>query len=453
MSKRTVAIAGIAAVVTMLCVPKAQAQDADVDPYGAGATATALLLRLLDQELTFASTAAAVGSEPEAAADGQAAAIPPLFESPGAPVASTGALVASEDCELDEALPEPVDLLAATIACVETRAEVADGSPEGTSASSELVVDIISAALVGELTDAVLRPLLEELLAGLDTILAELDEILGEVPAVDTLIDLVLADLENGGTVANIEVAPTSSHATDVESRAESQGAVITLLPDLLLDGGALPLAVITVGDAFSSAAYDPATDEVALDGQAAFVDVDLTGLAIVLDQLVTGIDAALGGLPLPPEISDALAGLLGDLDDLLSGADEQVEELVNVSVDELACPASPLAVLLCFQAGGVTELDAAGLQANGFAFGDGTRGIEAEVLGLSVLDDTISLGIGQTAAGANAELDAPAPPPADPTDQALPRTGGDPSTLLALGLFAAAVAGIAMIRRTGTIS
>ena len=451
MFKRTVAMAGTAAVVATLCVPSAQAQDAEVDPYGAGATATALLLRLLDQELTFSSTAAAVGSEPEAAADAQAAAIPPLFESPGAPVASTGALVTDQDCALDEELPEPVNLLGATIACVETTAEASDGSPEGTATSSELFVDITSAELVGELTDSVLRPLLEELLAGLDTILAELDEILGEVPAVDTLIDLVLADLENGGTVANIEVAPTSSHATDVESRAESQGAVITLLPDLLLEGGALPLAVITVGNAFSSAVYDPATDAVALDGQAAFLDVDLTGLEIVLDQLVAGIDAGLDGLPLPPEVSDALAGLLGDLDALLRGADEQVEALVNVTVDQLACPASPLAVLLCFQAGAVGELDAKGLEANGFAFGDGTRGIGAEVLGLSVLDDTIAIGIGQTAAGANGEPAASAPP-VDPTDQSLPRTGGGPSPLLALGLFGAAVAGLATLRRTRAI-
>jgi hypothetical protein len=453
MIKRTVALLASAAVilVTLWSAPPAQAQDPDVDAYGAGATATALFLSLLDQDLTFSSTSAAVGSEPEAKADGQAVATP-LFSTPGAPVSSTGALVEGEDCSLDEALPPPLDLLALEISCVRTSAEVADGSPTGTSASEEIFLDIISAEAVAMLSDAALRPILEQLLAGLEPLLEQLEAVPGFaalVPSLDALIGLVLADLENGGTVASVSVAPTSSEATDIESRAESQGAVVDLLPGLLPGVGSM--AQVIVGDSFASASYDPGTDEVTLDGQAAFLDVDLTGLELILGALLEQVIPALTA-EFPEELSELVEGLLADVAELLLGLDDEIEAIVNVTVDQLACPDSPLAAILCFEAGGVHELDAAGLEARGFTYGEGTRGIEAEVLGLSVLDDTIALGIGQTAAAANGELaDEPTAPPTEDTPQPMPRTGGGPSAPLALGLFAAAVVGLAVVRRTRT--
>jgi LPXTG-motif cell wall-anchored protein len=123
--------------------------------------------------------------------------------------------------------------------------------------------------------------------------------------------------------------------------------------------------------------------------------------------------------------------------------------------VEELACPDSPLAALLCFSAGGVNELDAAGLEGYGFTYGEGTRGIEAEILGLSVLDGVLELGIGQAAAGANGVVAAapPVPTTAPPaTDAPLPRTGVEDATPLALALGAAAALGLTIVRRTRTV-
>lgn len=450
MLKRSMAILAVGAVTALFVVPPAAAQEADYESYGAGASAAALFISLADQELTFSGTSAAVGMTDEgtiAAADGQAVTTP-LFSTPGAPVESSGAVVTGQDCVVSEDLPAPIDLAGLDIACVNTSAGVVDGSPEGSSTSDEIVLEVLDSELVDQLAADLLTPLLEQLLAGLDPLLDAL--LLDETVA--GVVDLLLADLQNSGTVATIEVAPTSSLATDVSALATSQGVTVELLPDLLPGVG--PLATIVVGDAFASAVVEPGTDEVTLDGKAAYLSVDLTGLEVVLSALIGQVDEALLA-QLPPELGEVLGPIFDQVLALLTGLDTQIEELVNVTVDQLACtPDNPLAALLCFTAGGVNELDAAGLEGYGFTYGDGTRGIEAEILGLSVLDGTIELGIGQAAAGANAVLaqDIPRqePPPAEP-QAPLPRTGIDSGTPVALALFAAAAAGLAVVRRTRT--
>ncbi|MGK2949555.1 MAG: hypothetical protein ACSLFP_13345 [Acidimicrobiales bacterium] len=446
MFKRSMAILAVGAVTALFVVPPAAAQDAEFESYGAGASAAALFISLAEQELTFSGTSAAVSSEPLAAADGQAVTTP-LFSTPGAPVESSGAVVTGQDCILSEDLPAPINLAGLDISCVNTSAGVVDGSPEASSASDEIVLEVLDSELVDQLAADVLTPLLEQLLAGLDPLLDAL--LLDETVA--GVVDLVLADLQNSGTVDTIEVAPTSSLATEVSSLATSQGVTVELFPDLLPGIG--PLATVVVGDAFASAVADPATGEVTLDGQAAFLSVDLTGLEVVLTALIGQVDEALLA-QLPPELGEILGPIFDQVLALLTGLDTQVEDLVNVTVDQLACPDSPLAALLCFSAGGVNELDAAGLEGYGFTYGDGTRGIEAEILGLSVLDGVLQLGVGQAAAGANAvlaqEIPRQEPPPAEP-QAPLPRTGIDSGTPVALALFAAAAAGLAVVRRTRT--
>ena len=457
MLKRSLATVTCSALLAFVFAPAAQAQDPDLESYGAGASATALVLEILDQAATFSSTGAAVGSEPEAAADGQAAAIPPLFETPGAPVQSTGPLVEGDDCAVNEDLPAPLDVLGLDIACVHTAAEVADGSPEASSLSDEIVLDIISAELVGQATDDLLRPLLTELLAGIATPLAQLEAIPGLadlVPSLDALITLLLNDLSDGGSLATVTVAPTSSTADEVEGLATAQGAVVDILPGLLPGIGSL--AQVTVGDSFSSATFDPVTGEVVTDGEAAFLDVELTGLQLILGALLDNVVGALTE-PLPAPLDELAATALGTIGDLIANLDDEVEGVVNVTVDQLACPDSPLAAVLCFEAGTVNELDAAGLASYGFdAFGEGTEGIESTMLGLSVLDGTLELGIGQTAAAANAvpadDTGLPGDPPAAPPRGNLPTTGADDMLPVTLALFAAAVAGITLIRRTRSV-
>lgn len=449
MFKRSMAILAVGAVTALFVVPPATAQDAEFESYGAGASAAALYLSLADQELTVSGTSAAIGRTADgilAAADGQAL-TSPIFSTPGAPVSSDGPLETGVDCAIDEEIPPPIDLAGLELACVRTSAEVPDGSPEASATSDQIVIEVLDSELVETLTIDLLTPLLEQLLDGLDPVLEAL--LLDDTVA--TIIDLLLADLQNDGTVATIEVAPTSSLADEVSALATSQGVTVELLPDLLPGIG--PLATIVVGDAFASAVVDPATGEVTLDGQAAFLSVDLTGLELVLSTLLGEVGTTIGS-QFPPPLDALIAELLGQVTTLLTTADETVEDLVNVTIDQLACPDSPLAAILCFSAGGVNELDAAGLEGYGFTYGDGTRGIEAEILGLSVLDGVLQLGIGQAAAGANAVLAQDIPrqePPAEEPPAPLPRTGIDSGTPLALALFAAAAAGFAVVRRTRT--
>lgn len=441
MIKRFVSILASTAVLALLAAPSAQAQDPELDSYGAGASAAALFLSLLDQELTVSGTSAAVGSAPEAKADGRALTTP-LFSTPGAPVTSTGALVTGEDCVLDEDLPAPIDLAGLEISCVRTSAEVPAGGPAGSSISDEVDLNVTSAELVGTLSTDVLRPLLERLLAGLEPLLAELGEV---GPSLETLIDLLLTDLENGGTVARVTVAPTSSVATKVSSLATAQGVRLELLPDLI--PGAGPLAAVTVGDSFASAVYNPETGDIDIDGQAAFLSVDLSGLEVVLNALLDQVGASIVS-QLPAPLDELLQGIVDQIAELVTGLDTQVEDLVNVTIDQLACPDSPLAAILCFSAGGVHELDAAGLERHGFTYGDGTKGIEAEILSLSALEGVLQLGIGQTAAGANA-IPGGELPRSSPPVTSLPRTGATSTLPLALVLLAAAATGLAIVRRT----
>ena len=72
MLKRIVAILATAAAAAVLITPPAQASPPDqLDGYAAGSSATALAINLVDQQLAFSSTTAAISSEgPTAAADG-----------------------------------------------------------------------------------------------------------------------------------------------------------------------------------------------------------------------------------------------------------------------------------------------------------------------------------------------------------------------------------------------
>jgi hypothetical protein len=458
MLKRSVVAITCAMVLALVAAPVAGAQDPDLQSYGAGASATALFLDLLDQELTFSSTGAAVRSTPKANGPGSkttasaagVAATTPIFSSDPSTMVSDGAPASGQSCVLDLNLPEPINVTGGGISCVDTKAEVTGSSPTGTAASDEVRLDIISAALVGQLTDDLLRPLLTQLLAGIETVLTSIDDLVPADLSLDTLIDLLLDDLADGGPLARVGVGQTTSTASDVEARSTVEGVTIEVLPNLL-PGGSLPLATITVGDSFANAAYDAATGKVVTDGEAAFLDVDLIGLEVVLDAIAgTIVDTLLAQLPDP--LGDTLGPLVAMLTTTVSSLDEPdgpIESVVNVTIHQLACPASPLATVLCFEAGTVNELDAAGLEGYGFAFGDGTKGIEASILGLNVLDSTLVLGVGQTAAAANAVTDTPLPSAPSQPDRSLPRTGGSPSGPLALVLLAAATVGIALVRRT----
>lgn len=454
MLRRIAAILATTAVLALGFAPGASAQqEPELESYGAGASGVTLYLAIADQELTISGTGAAVTSAPEAAAEGKAL-VTPLLESDGAPVSSTGERVEGVD-EIPLELPAPLDLLGASIVRVTTSAEVADGVPTATSTSDDIVLDIISAELLGDLSEMLLRPLLGEALSQLDSSLfSQLNLPVGDVLGV--LVDRLLTEIEAGAPLLRITVASTESTATRVEAAATSGVAEVTLLPTLL------PIQ-LTVAPASASATYDPAADDVVLDGAASLAELTIGAptqllvnvLVDTLGQTVSIITDLLG--PVGELLQPILDQLLGQVGDLLANVEGLVNdllaELTGVLGSLLPCEGA-LAAIICIDGGQVRELDAEGLARYGFDYGEGTEGIEATALSVSVLDGLIDLRLGEVAAAANGELASTVAPPTTepPAEQPpgpLPRTGGESGLPAAIAMLVVAGLGVGLLRRT----
>ncbi len=221
MLKRTTAIFATAAVLAIAFVSPAAADDDDrkLDPYGAGAYATALELTLLGQDLAVSHTSAAITSTPEAKADGAALLLAgnPL---PGAaPSAAPGGAASNEVCAVDIDLAEltagAISLAEAGLACVETTATATFEKTEATSASGELIINVLAPG--GTALEPLLTPLFAAVTQVTDPLLNALLPITGIVEDL-TDIDLnavlngLLDDLQDETIVlAQIAVAPTAS--------------------------------------------------------------------------------------------------------------------------------------------------------------------------------------------------------------------------------------------------
>ncbi len=449
MLKRTTAVLAAGAIAALAFVPSASALDnPKLDPYGAGAYATALELTLLGQDLAVSTSSAAITSTPEAKADGAALLLAGTPIPGAAPSAAPGGPASNEVCAVDIDLAEltggAISLAEAGLACVETTATANAAKTEATSASGELIINVLAPG------GTALQPLLEPLFDGVeqvtDPLLIALRPITGIVNDL-TQIDLeavltgLIDDLQDETIVlAEIAVAPTASvaRATTAEgvlAQAGATGATIRLLPGLApslielglnLPGLTEPLATVKVGTSSAQVTRDPVTG--AADPDASFariLDVQLADTLGILEQL-TGV------------VSSALEGL---------------------STGPLGCNDSNLlADIVCIDLGTVKELSTQDLQERNLYFGEGTVGREASAATVRVLPiaaaslggDVLAVRLGTSTAAANARPIAA--PVQAPTPTKLPKTGGGVSLPLALGLFAVAGATAAVIRRTRTV-
>ena len=475
MFKRTTATLAITGVLALLITPPAGAAGPDqLAGYAAGSSATALEIALVDQEIAFSATSAAVSSEgpaegtagPTAASDGAALLIAGTPVPSGAPSQTPGGQPSNEACpvgvDLGELTGGAASGLTVTIACVATDATVDGGAPGASSQAGELVIKL------NGLTGDVLDPIVQPLIAGLEDALGQVNEAvlcadgglldqlgLCEVVEQTTQIDIEalaneiianLGELGNGlFTVAQVRVAPSLSEASaDAESgvvaSAGTSGVFIELFPGL-------------------AAEIDEIVDEVIPDAEA---DAPLLTLGLgnaqaeVVRHPVTGVASTKGSAAqlLGVDVTDSL-GILSEL------LEVQVPSLLDSLAEAgaaLSCDGGALADLVCVDLGAVNELDEDELKARGYDFGKGTVGTEATAAGIAVLpilgevlggSSVLSLELAQASAAANAvQPAAPVAPPQETPQGDLPKTGGDVSTALALGLFAAAAAGIAAIRR-----
>lgn len=458
MFKRSVAILACSAVLALLITPAAQAKGPDkLKEYGAGSSATALVLSLLGEELAVSATTAAVGSQPQAAADGAALLLAGTPVPGAAPSSTPGGLAENSVCPIEADLAEitmgNLSGLELEVACLDTSAVVTDGAPAAESGSGE--VTIIVRGPGGTLLEPILTPLLEGVTQVTDpicTTLGPLCELIDDTVQID--IDQVMADLitavgDDLFVLAEIVVAPTLSRAraNDVDgvvAEAGSNGVTINLLPgiesslaeltDLLPienpSGG--PLLQVKLGNANASVVRDPVSGAAAPDASAAQL------LSITADDQL---------------------GILTDITGQLT------EAINGLAIEQLSCDGGVLADIVCVDLGAVSELTAEELAVRYPDFGEGVVGREASAASVAVLpiaSEALGLGdsgvLGLSLASADAAayaIPAQAPPVAPPeprTSRSLPTTGAASSLPVALALFAAATAGMAIIRRTRSV-
>ena len=458
MLKRTVAVLASGALVALLVTPPAQAAGPDeLSEYGAGSSATALVLNLFDQELAVSATTAAVGSLPQAAADGAALLLAGTPVPGSAPSSTPGGAANNSVCpaqaDLDDVSEGNLSGLSVDIACLETTATVTDGAPAATSGSDETT--LILRAPGGLLIEPLLGPALEGVTQVTDPLcdtLLGLCEIVDETTQInvqEVIDDLVAAIGDDTFVLAEIVIAPTLSQAKandadGVVGEAGTSGVVINLLPGVESTLAELTdlvdienpsedaLLQIRVGAAHAEVVRDPTTGAAAPDASAA----QLLGI---------GANDSLG----------IIGGLLGMVPPALD----------ELAIAELSCDGGVLAPVACIDLGAVHELTADELGANYPDLGAGAvgrRATAANVVVLSAVSDALGFGdagvLGLSLATAEAAAYAVpatppvAPPPTDEPDTPLPRTGGTPSLPVALGLFAAAAAGLTAVRRTRTV-
>lgn len=445
MFKRTTAVLGAAAIAALTLAPSATAAEPPkLHPYGAGAYANALELTLLGQDLAVSSTSAAINSE-EAKADGAALLLAGTPLPGAAPSAAPGGPAANKQCVLDLNLAEltggAISLAEAGLACVQTTAVATADKIEATSASGELVINVLAPG--GTALKPLLTPLFGAVTQVTDPLLAALQPITGAINDLtqinlNTVLTGLLDDLQDESIViAQIAVAPTASvaRATSLEgvlAQAGASGATIRILPGLApslvelglnLPGITEPLATIKVGTSAAQVTRDPVTGAAAPDASvASILDIQLADTLGILSQLTGTVSSAVQGLATGP----------------------------------LGCNASnPLKDILCIDLGTVKQLTPAELKDRNLDFGEGTVGREATAATVRVLPiaadalggDVLGLRLASSTAAANATPVVAAPP--GPTPQPLPKTGGGVSMPLGLGLFALAGATAAFVRRT----
>lgn len=457
MLKRLVAILASTALLALLAMPQAQAKGPDqLAEYGAGSSATALVLSLLDQQLAVSQTTAAVGSSPEAAADGAALLLAGNPVPGAAPSRTPGGAATNEACpiqaDLDEITQGALSALELEVACVTTSTSVTDGAPAAESTSDEVRIIITSPA--GALVDPILGPVLENVGSVTDPIVEALAPLLGAIEDVSeidvpSVLDQLTEALGDATFVlAEIVVAPTVSQASaddtaGVVAQAGSNGVTINVLPGIasslaqlvnlvdLPDPSTGPLLQVKIGSANASVVRDPATGEVQPDASAAQL------LSITADDD------------------------LGILQEITG----QVTEGINgLAVSELSCDGGVLAPIVCVDLGAVSDLSAEELSDRYPTFGEGAAGKKASAASITVLSaltdalpvdapGVLGLSIASAEAAAYAVPATPVTPPKTPDqDRSLPSTGGEVSLPLTLALLATAGMGLFLVRRTRPI-
>ncbi|MGQ0433234.1 MAG: LPXTG cell wall anchor domain-containing protein [Microthrixaceae bacterium] len=437
MLRRTIGITATAAAISIAAILPAGAETPAIDTYAAGSFARAVDLTLgsdllgpvIDElgsnQFSLAETSSSINHTPRAIAGGSAV-LTPLWSSDKVESA-TGVDGDDEDddCQTIPGLPAEV---ATDLVCIRTSAKLLEGKPIGTATAAEVVIEIKAPSVIGETE---LDAIVEQLQAGANTLFDALNDVAQPVEDATQIelrqaINDLINEVQAGNVLARITVAPSTAVSQltsgNLLASAQSNGAVIEVLPDLL--GGAL--AVATVGASTAAVTHDLTTGAMKPEGGASLIDVSYP-------------NGTLSGLA---QLTDNLAGALSTVTSLLPC--------------DGSGPTAALAGLVCFDVGKSVTLDAAGAKALGLDFGPTTVGQHSSVLDVRVLSAAAGgpvarLQLGEAAAAAAVTTPLPRPD-APPTPAPLPKTGGDSAMPLTLALLGVGAAGAALLRRSRTI-
>jgi hypothetical protein len=403
---RTTAVVAIFAVALLVTgASAARADTTSPGSYRAKADATALELAVFGQALTLGVTHAENASDPKAAASGLGALVPTI----GNQVEQTAA--AGVDTPSDDhpetcgpiTLPASFPVVDLATACSAATALVAGGFPASVGDASVAKIDVNGNVVLGQVAGPLNQPI-GDLLTGLQPVLDAVKA--GSGVDAQSLLNQIVAAITKDGDLVRIMLGSSKStsgaDALTETATAAAQAVVIDVLPRDLLQ--LPPVLTIEVGASSNTITIDRTTGKASVDFLPALVR-----------------------LTIAPDIATAL-GLAG-------GAN-----VVDVPVSAVPTCFLPAPLESCITvAGGTTSTDDQGIT-------------HAQAAGVSLhlltgVQDGIRLDLAKTAVEGVGALETARDAPPPPTD--LARTGGAADTVLAGGLFAVAIGGMTLVRRS----
>src|SRR3954454_16169515 len=423
MHRRGARRAGFAAValtaVTLFAAPAAGAQAAATDTYTAKATGTALELDVFGQKITLGFSTADNASDPKSSGQGIGALLPGIgnvSDQTAAATIDTPNVAVPQACG-PITLPPEFPVVDLATACSSASANVTNNLPSSDADAVVATVDVNANEILGQVSGQ-LNPAIGQLLDGLKPVFDALDQ--SGIDS-DTLLNDIISAITEDGDLVRVALGPSSASTaatTDAETAtAQAQGAVIKVLPrdsvalaqaDSQADSQAAapatldPVLTITVGAATSTASVNRSTSAGTASNDPALVTVTIAD-----------------------DIADALN----------LPADQRTLSIVPGAPETCLLP-DPL--LSCISAAsGTTTTD------------KGVAHAEASAVSLRLLTG-IQGGITLKLAATTADAASAFPDVARvAADAPLARTGGTVDALLGGGLFAVAIGGMMLVRRS----
>jgi hypothetical protein len=400
-SRIAATVATIVAAFLLVSPAVASADTTSPGAYHAKADATALALSLFGQGVTLGVTHAENSSDPQSAATGLGALVPVIGNQVAQAAAANPASPTDDKPETcgPISLPPEVPVVDLVTACSAASALVANGFPGSVGTATVSKIDVNANAVLGQVTGPLNQPI-GDLLTGLTPVFDAVKD--GSGVDAQSLLNEIISAITKDGDLVRVTLGPSHSTsgadpATETATAA-AQGAVIEVLPRDLLELD--PVVTIEVGAASNTITIDRTTGKATVDYLPSLVKVTFA------DDIATALNLADKTISVAPGQSQCL-GLPAPLDSCITVAGG------TQSTDEQ----------------GVTHASASGVSLHL----------------LTGVQDGVRLDLAATSVEGVGALEASR----DFATPDLARTGGTGDTLLGGALFAVAIGGMVIVRRS----